>query len=123
MKKINFITQNTLCLLVGHLNNSYVELWDIQFERIIAVYDRYFFKTDELQLVDMTSTHMQVHLLDYKNGVYTLQLMDGALIISDMRQMSMFSHLTADEDSLIVSRNTMLTEIRKGVSTEQIFKY
>ena len=110
-------------MLVGHLNNSYVELWDIQFERIIAVYDRYFFKTDELQLVDMTSTHMQVHLLDYKNGVYTLQLMDGALIISDMRQMSMFSHLTADEDSLIVSRNTMLTEIRKGVSTEQIFKY
>lgn len=108
--------------------NSYIELWDTQYGRIVGVYDRVFLGLSELNIIDakVMPENRVLYLLDYSTGIYQLQLVfDKLVAIGSVIQLTFYTKIAViGEDSLIVSKKGALAELanmhQKGAS---IFKY
>lgn len=102
-----------------HPYNSYIEVWDSEYGRIIGVYDRTFLALKFLNIVDIQMTAGNLFILDYDTGIYELTFSFNTFYILRQFQFTYYSKMAVYINSIVVSKKGSITEF----SGTNAFKY
>jgi hypothetical protein len=71
-RKVEFVTNDLAVVLVMDHENSYLELWNVNYLTFVCVFDRVSLGLDALTIMDMKVSNSYVYILDYGTGIYQL---------------------------------------------------